>query len=71
MIISKSEAIREIGFFIENGGINSHNCEHVHRIICEFGEDAHEVFQEAADQIATLVSSGIVSQADLVSTQTS
>ena len=61
MVITLSQAVQEVKFFIENGGINARNFEHVKRIIDEFGPDTHEIFQEATDQIEVLLAAGVVS----------
>ena len=62
--IKHDEAVREVTFLIQNGGINPSNREYVQSIIRKFGEDAHEVFQEASEQIATLIAEGIVVEPD-------
>jgi len=69
MGVTLEEAVREVSFFIENGGLNVHNCEHVHRLVHKFGENADEVFQEASEQIRQLVAEGIVAEAALVAVQ--
>lgn len=60
MGISIEEAIGEVKFFIENGGISAANYEHVASIIQQFGENKSEIFQEAAEQIHTLFAEGVV-----------
>lgn len=64
MTIKHEEAVKEVTFLIESGGINPSNCEYVQGIIKKFGADAHVVFQEASEQIATLVAAGIVVEPD-------
>lgn len=62
MSITKTQAVREVQFLIENGGINSRNLDYTQGILNQFGADADEVFQEAADQIAVLTAEGVVSE---------
>jgi hypothetical protein len=55
------EAVKEISSFIENGGICANNAEYAAEIIRHHGgADANEIFQEASEQIAVLIASGIV-----------
>jgi hypothetical protein len=54
------DAVKEVSFFIENGGVCARNAEHIVQIIEHHGKDSHEVFQEASEQVTALIAAGIV-----------
>jgi hypothetical protein len=62
MSITRHDAIEEVRYFVENGGVNPQNYEHVAAVIQQFGENSHEIFQEAAEQIYDLFTQGIIAQ---------
>jgi hypothetical protein len=64
MGIDLDTAVKEVRFFIEMGGVNLSNIEHVSRIVDMFGEEAAEEFQEAAEQIQVVIAAGIVAESD-------
>lgn len=69
--LSLEEAVADVGWHLRNGGVSSRSATYISGILAEHGEDTHEVFQEAADQIRDLIAEGIVVDPELTPAQPS